>query len=82
MARAGSSAYRAARRRRLLPDEQPQGRPVLHWNVAYVASFDGFACAHAYDPEERYLVCLTCGACDECCDCLSEESRLVAELVD
>jgi hypothetical protein len=40
-------------------------------NVAYVEGFDGFSCRCEVHDESRYLVCLSCGCCEECCRCVA-----------
>jgi hypothetical protein len=57
-----------------------EGPLVLHFNVEYIDGFDGFTCGCEVDEDWRYLACMTCGRCEEHCDCLTDDSSLVADV--
>lgn len=58
-----------------------EGPIVMHWNVHYIDGFDGFVCGCDVDDDDRYLACMSCGCCEDHCDCLTEASSCVADLV-
>jgi hypothetical protein len=49
---------------------QAQGPIVAFFNVNYIDGFDGFVCGCEYDHDDRYMACMTCGRCEEHCDCM------------
>jgi len=51
---------------------------VTHWNVHEVIGFDGFLCGCEVS-DDVYLVCLSCGHCEDCCLCLTADSACVWE---